>query len=259
MCLICADVLARGLLGRPISAAHELVSYSIVGAVYLQLANTLYVGRFTRAEMLITSLESNRPIAAAVFNSVFSLLGVIVFSIIVYGTYFKFTEAWPDLVFGNAAAFEILVWPLRAMIFVGALLTAIVYVFQFSEGLSGLFRLIARRRSSAQSQPVGWISLGFLAAAIALIALAAVSDLSRVQIGALSLIGIVIMICLGVHIAVGLIAVAFIGMWIMMGDTRIALNAVKLASNEFLRNYFLGVVPLFVLMGLLVNESGIGK
>jgi tripartite ATP-independent transporter DctM subunit len=209
--------------------------------------------------MLITNLESNRPIAAAVFNSIFSLLGVIVFAIIVYGTYFKFIEAWPDLVFGNAAAFEILVWPLRAMIFLGALLTAIVYLFQFSEGLSNLFHLIARHRADTDKQPVGWVSLGFLAAAVALIALAAVSDLSRVQIGALSLLGIVIMICLGVHIAVGLIAIAFIGMWIMMGDTRIALNAVKLASNEFLRNYFLGVVPLFVLMGLLVNESGIGK
>jgi C4-dicarboxylate transporter DctM subunit len=280
MCLICADVLARnldllsvvaraacfncgGLIptleGKPLREAHELVSYAIVGAVYLQLSNTLYVGRFTRAEMLIVSLESNRPIAAAVFNSFFSLLGVIVFALIVNGGYLKFLEAWPDLVFGNAEAFEILVWPLRAIICFGALLTALVYLFQLGEGISDLFRAIARRRILAQPKSVGWMPIGFLFGAAALVALAAVSDLSRVQIGALSLVGIVIMICLGIHIAVGLIAIAFIGMWIMMGDTTIALNTVKLASNEFLRNYFLGVVPLFVLMGLLVNESGIGK
>jgi C4-dicarboxylate transporter, DctM subunit len=259
MCLICADVVARGLFNAPINAAHELVSYSIVGAVYLQLSNTLYVGRFTRAEMLIVSLESNRPVAAAVFSTAFSLLGVIVFALIVHGAYLKFLEAWPDLVFGNAEAFEILVWPLRAMTCFGALLTAIVYLLQLAEGLSDLFQRIAKYRAGADRRPVGWMPIAFLLGAVALVLLAAVSDLPRAQIGALSLLGIVVMICLGIHIAVGLIATAFIAMWIMMGDTTIALNTVKLASNEFLRNYFLGVVPLFVLMGLLVNESGIGK
>ncbi|HUT50709.1 MAG TPA: TRAP transporter large permease [Alphaproteobacteria bacterium] len=280
MCLICVDVIARNLdtislfakslcfgcgdlvpilQGKPIAAAHELVSYAIVAAVYLQLSNTLHVGRFTRAEMLITSMESNRPIAAAIFNSFFSLLGVIAFAVIVYGTYFKFTEAWPDLVFGNAAAFEILVWPLRAMIFFGAALTAMVYLFQLSGSLADLGQAIARRRAATDSRPVGWGHLGILLGAFGLVAITAFSDLSRVQIGALSLIGIVIMICLGIHIAVGLIAIAFIAIWIMMGDPTLAVNAVKLASNEFLRNYFLGVVPLFVMMGLLVSESGIGK
>jgi len=259
MCLICADVLWRGLFNAPINAAHELVGYAIVGAVYLQLSNTLHVGRFTRAEMLITSLEGTRPIAAAIFNSFFSLLGVIAFAVIVYGTYFKFVEAWPDLVFGNAAAFEILVWPLRAIIFFGAALTALVYLFQLSEGLADLFHHIGQRRFMVDPRPIGWMPLLMLAAAIVLVVLAAVSDFSRVQIGALSLIGIVIMICLGIHIAVGLITIAFISIWIMMGDPTLAINAVKLASNEFLRNYFLGVVPLFVMMGLLVNESGIGR
>jgi len=91
------------------------------------------------------------------------------------------------------------------------------------------------------------------------IAFAAASDLSKVQVGALSFVGILILICLGVHIAVGLIVLGFIGMWIMMGDPTIGLNAIKIASNEFLRGYFFGVIPLFVLMGLLVNESGVGK
>ena len=43
-----------------------------------------------------------------------------------------------------------------------------------------------------------------------------------------------------------------------MGSPDIAINMVKLASNEFLRNFFFGVIPLFVLMGLVVNESDIG-
>jgi len=284
MCLICADVIARNLdklswlskmvltqiclpcvavapslAGKPIAAAHELVSYAIVAAVYLQLSNTLHVGRFTRAEMLIIAMESNRPIAAAIFNLFFTFLGVVAFGLITYGTYFKFTEAWPDLVFGNVASFEILVWPLRAITFFGALLTAIVYLLQFVGSLADLVQHVARRRSAADDRPVGWLYLGLLGIAFGLVAITVFSHFSRVQIGALSLVGIVIMICLGIHIAVGLITIAFIGIWIMMGDPTLAINAVKLASNEFLRNYFLGVVPLFVMMGLLVNESGIGK
>ena len=63
---------------------------------------------------------------------------------------------------------------------------------------------------------------------------------------------------MGIHIGVGLILLGFAGIWMMMGSPDIAINMVKLASNEFLRNFFFGVIPLFVLMGLVVNESDIG-
>jgi len=259
MFLICADVIGLAVFGAPISGAHEMVGYSIVGAVYLQLSNTVHVGRFTRAEMLITSLESNRPIAAAVFNIVFDLLGVVALALVAHGAWAMLQDAWPDLHFGNTGTFTILVWPLRLVILFGAALTALVYLTRCWNGVGQLARAIERRRQDTEPAPVGWVSLGFLVAAVALIAIAATSDLSRVQIGALSLLGIVILICLGIHIAIGLIAIAFISVWIMMGDPTLGLRVIKLASNEFLRNYFLGVVPLFVLMGLLVSESGIGK
>jgi tripartite ATP-independent transporter DctM subunit len=67
-----------------------------------------------------------------------------------------------------------------------------------------------------------------------------------------------VVIFMGIHIGVGLILLGFAGIWMMMGTPTIAINAVKLASNEFLRSYFFGVIPLFVLMGLIVNESEIG-
>jgi tripartite ATP-independent transporter DctM subunit len=98
---------------------------------------------------------------------------------------------------------------------------------------------------------------------IAIIALAiygiAVGDFSNKQIGALSFIGVLVVIFTGIHIGVGLIFLGFTGIWIIMGNPNIAISTVKLASNEFLRNYFFGVVPLFVMMGLLVNTSNIGK
>ena len=86
----------------------------------------------------------------------------------------------------------------------------------------------------------------------------ATGDFSKVQVGLFSLVGMLIVIFMGIHIGVGLILLGFAGIWMMMGSPDIAINMVKLASNEFLRNFFFGVIPLFVLMGLVVNESDIG-
>ncbi len=257
--LICADVAARNFFNSPISGAAEMVGYSLVGAVYLQLPYALHSGRFTRAVVVIDSLARNRPVAAAVFNAFFSILGIVVFALIARGALSKLIEAWPDLKFGNEGTFAILVWPLRAIILGGAALTAIEYLNQLNRSLGDFARAIRRRRTAAARQPVGWGAIGALAIVVGLVLVAAVSDLSRVEIGVLSLVGMLVLICLGVHIATGLVVIGFVGIWIMMGDTLVAQNAVKLAANEFLRNYLFGVIPLFVLMGLLVNESGIGK
>ena len=257
--LICADVIARGVFNRPINGVSELVGYSIVAAVYLQLANTLHVGAFTRAAMVIESLEARRPVAAAVFNGVFNIVSIGVFLLIAHGAWIKLLEAWPNLRFGNAESFSILVWPLRTVVMVGATLTAFQYLIMLVGNLGALAAELRRRRAATERGPIGWLPILALAGIVGLIALAAVSDLSRLQVGALSFLGILLLICLGIHIAVGLIALGFAGIWIMMGDPTIGLNAIKIAANEFLRGYLFGVIPLFVLMGLLVNQSGVGK
>jgi C4-dicarboxylate transporter DctM subunit len=256
--LICADVVARNLFNAPIYGVAEMVGYSIVAAVYLQLAHTLHVGALTRAEMVIGRLEAARPIAAAVFNIVFDLVSIAVFALIAYGAYDKLLAAWPDLQYGNPEQFAILVWPLYAIIMLGAALTVVAYGLRMAGALRSLRRAIADRLR-ARAAPVGWGALAGLGVVLALFAATAFAGLPRVQIGILSFAGIIILICLGIHIAVGLIALGVVGMWIMMGDPTLATNAVKITATQFLRNYDFGVIPLFVLMGLLVSESGIGK
>ena len=53
MLLINSDVLGRNLFNAPVRGVTELVSLSIVGIVFLQLADTLHSGRFTRADVLL--------------------------------------------------------------------------------------------------------------------------------------------------------------------------------------------------------------
>lgn len=259
MFLICGDVIARGGFNAPIRGVPEIVGYSLVGAVFLQLAHSLHAGRFARAEMFIEPFTLKRPIAAAFFHAIFNLVGIGVFALIAYGTWFKFQEALPDLKFGVENEFTILVWPLRLIILSGSIMVALKYFVLLVESIIEAIKLLRERSAAAEKAPTG---LPYLLV-IALIALAiygvASGDFSNRQIGALSFIGVLVVIFTGVHIGVGLIFLGFTGIWIIMDNPAIAINTVKLASNEFLRNYFFGVVPLFVMMGLLVNESNIGK
>ncbi len=259
MFLICADVIARGAFNSPIHGVPEMVGYSLVGAVYLQLAHSLHVGRFTRAEMFIEPLTKRRPIVAGMFNIIFDAAGVFVFALITYGSYFKFQEAWPDLVFGGDGIFEILVWPLRLITMCGAAMVAVKYLIMTIEEIFSVMRLMAVRRATASKDPVGWAYLLIIVAVVVAVAWMAQGDLTKVQIGAISILGMLVLIFMGIHIGVALIVLGFVGIWMILGNPNIAINAVKLASNEFLRNFFFGVVPLFVLMGLLINESDIGK
>ena len=259
MFLICADVIARGAFDSPIRGVPEIAGYSLVGAIFLQLSHSLHVGRFARAEMFIEPFTTSRPIGANCFHAVFNFIGVFVFSLIVYGTWFKFKEALPDLKFGVEDEFTILVWPLRLIILCGSAMVALKYFIELVENISRIISLMMERRKAHDTSPTGMpYFLVIIIIGLAIYGLT-IGNFTRIQIGAISFIGVLVVIFTGIHIGVGLIFLGFVGTWIMMDNSNIAIKLVKLASNEFLRNYFFAVVPLFVMMGLLINESNIGK
>ena len=68
-----------------------------------------------------------------------------------------------------------------------------------------------------------------------------------------------ILIYAGMPIGIALIVLGFCGIWMMKGNTAIAERMLPQASAEYMKNYFFGVVPLFVLMGLLVAAADVGK
>lgn len=78
-------------------------------------------------------------------------------------------------------------------------------------------------------------------------------------IGYLSLLAIGVTIYSGIHVAIALSVVSLLGVWAITGKLNLALNFVALAATESIADYTFGVVPLFVLMGLAVSESGMGR
>jgi tripartite ATP-independent transporter DctM subunit len=80
-----------------------------------------------------------------------------------------------------------------------------------------------------------------------------------ITIGLLSVASILVLIYAGMHVGIALILVSFLGVFFIRGNAAIASHLLALAANDVIADYIFGVVPLFVLMGLLVAIADIGK
>ncbi len=78
-------------------------------------------------------------------------------------------------------------------------------------------------------------------------------------IGLLSVAVMLLLIWAGMYVGLALMLLSFIGVWIIRGDPGVAANLLALAANDAISDYVFGVVPLFVLMGLVVSVADIGK
>jgi C4-dicarboxylate transporter DctM subunit len=83
--------------------------------------------------------------------------------------------------------------------------------------------------------------------------------MSGLEIGILSVGAIVILVYCGMYVAVALCLTSLIGVWLIKGNFALAANLLALAAYDAVSGYVFGVVPLFVLMGLLVSVAGVGR
>lgn len=83
--------------------------------------------------------------------------------------------------------------------------------------------------------------------------------MSGSEIGLISIAFVVMLIYLGMHVAVVLSVTSFVGIWIYKGKFELAVTLITQAATESISSYVFGVVPLFILMGLLVSAADIGR
>jgi C4-dicarboxylate transporter, DctM subunit len=82
---------------------------------------------------------------------------------------------------------------------------------------------------------------------------------SGIEIGLASLVAILVLIYAGLHVAIALALVSFFGIWALRDSPDQAARILSLATRESISSYLFGVVPLFVLMGLVVSRADIGR
>jgi len=83
--------------------------------------------------------------------------------------------------------------------------------------------------------------------------------MSNVEIGLASIVIILVLIQSGMHVAIALMTVSFFGVVLVKGKFAIAGALLSQAALDSVARYSFGVIPLFVLMGVLVGTSGLGR
>ncbi len=129
MVLINADVIGRDVFASPVRGVTELVALSIVGIVFLQLADTLRAGRFTRADVLLERLQTKRPALADGLHAVFHLIGAALMLVILWATWEPLMESVRIKEYvGAIGDFQAPVWPIRLITLIGLAVTALCYL-----------------------------------------------------------------------------------------------------------------------------------
>ena len=79
------------------------------------------------------------------------------------------------------------------------------------------------------------------------------------EIAIVSVLAMLVLIWLGMHVAVTLALLSFVGAWVITGNVAIALNLLLIAAERTVYSFVFAVIPLFVLMGFLVAAAGMGR
>ncbi len=83
--------------------------------------------------------------------------------------------------------------------------------------------------------------------------------MSGLEIGLISIAAMLVLIYIGMHVPIVLALISFVGVWVVKGNINIAIAGLWFVSAKTVNNFLFGVIPLFVLMGLLVSAAGMGR
>ena len=248
--LICADITGRTLFARPLQAVPEIVALSLIACVFLQLAFAVDGARLTRADILLSQIRHRNAGAAAGLERFFAIAGALVLLAMTAGAWPDFLRAFRTSEFvGVEGIYTLPITPIKFIVVLGAVTAALSYLLSLGV------------RRGEQSRAAGaWLAAGLaVAATAAVVALAWTLELSDRAIGALAIVVVLTFIALGMPIAIALLSVGFAGLGLLKRDFGIATDTLSLAAQGTISEYVFATVPLFVLMGLFVSVSEIGR
>lgn len=264
MVLICVDVAMRTFLNSPISGVVEFVSLSVGACVFLQIPSAIAQRRLLRVEMVIEPIERAIPRAAALFNLVCMLAGLFLFWKILVWAWPDFTKAWQTEEFaGTPGAYKIPVWPFKLTLIIGAAFGLIQFVKLAAIETANCLGLgTGRSERPSLAGPVArnlLFALLFLGAIAGFLAFLFTTDPRPVMVGVYCLGAMLVLVLFGMPIPLALMGMSYIGIWVARGAEINALNTLGLASSSAVSSYEFGVIPLFIMMGIVLEKVDIGK
>lgn len=80
-----------------------------------------------------------------------------------------------------------------------------------------------------------------------------------IVIGFVLIAALVVLVVLGMHIGLVLLSLGAIGVWLIRDNLGLAFSMTAISTYSGIQDYLFATIPLFVLMGLLVSVSDVGK
>lgn len=141
MLIICADIVARNLLGSSLPLVSELGALLLVMIVCLQLAATVRADRLARTEVFFVTFREARPRAGALVSAVFNLVGAAVIGAIAWASLAILQKDYSSGEFIGVTGIATLpTWPFRALILLGMAVAALQFAVATVLDLRLLFK-----------------------------------------------------------------------------------------------------------------------
>lgn len=129
MAMICADIVARNLLGSSLPLISELSAITLVMIVFLQLGTAVRHGRLARIEFISGWLAEVAPRAAAAMGALWNLIGVAICGLIAWSTWGIFSrDVAAGQFIGVTGMMTMPVWPFRLLILTGVGVAALQFL-----------------------------------------------------------------------------------------------------------------------------------
>jgi len=128
MVLILADVVGRNLFLAPISGVPEMVKYSIVGIVFLQIAHTHRCGEMIRSNGIMLMVAESFPRISILMDMLAQLCGMAFSITLAWAIWPRVLLVWKSgETEGISGHFQMPVWPFLLIIALGAMLLALSF------------------------------------------------------------------------------------------------------------------------------------
>lgn len=125
------DVVARGVFNAPFRGAYEVVQFSMVLIVFLQLPDVCRVNRLTRSDGLMLMLGNRAPGLSGMLRRAVNALSFAIMALIAYAVWPEFLDEWESGdYFGVPGIFTAPYWPLKLTITLSAALCAIIFLMK---------------------------------------------------------------------------------------------------------------------------------
>ncbi|MES0882548.1 TRAP transporter small permease subunit [Roseibium sp. SCP14] len=125
------DVVARGFFNAPFRGAVEVVQFSMVLIVFLQLPDVVRTNRLTRSDGFLTILQTTKPRLAETLRRAINFASAVFMALVAYAIWPEFVEMYETRdFFGVPGVFTAPWWPVKLAIYLSATLCTVLFAMK---------------------------------------------------------------------------------------------------------------------------------